>query len=46
MKNFYSMANQWEDEKKTALSDFVIINDGKQLVIPQVLNIHQQLTCF
>jgi dephospho-CoA kinase len=37
------MANQWPDEKKTALSDFVIVNDGRQLVIPQVLEIHRQL---
>ena len=37
------MANQWPDEKKIALSDFVIVNDDKQLVIPQVLEIHRQL---
>ncbi|MGE3822758.1 MAG: dephospho-CoA kinase [Bacteroidia bacterium] len=37
------MANQWPDEQKTALSDFVIVNDGKQLVIPQVLQIHSRL---
>lgn len=38
------MNNQWSDEKKTEMSDFVIINDEKQAVIPQVLNIYQQLT--
>lgn len=37
------MANQWNDEKKIALSDFVIVNNDKQLVIPQVLDIHKQL---
>jgi dephospho-CoA kinase len=37
------MANQWPDEKKIILSDFVIVNDGKQLVIPQVLEIHSKL---
>lgn len=37
------MANQWDDEKKIALSDFVIVNDDKQLVIPQVQEIHRQL---
>ncbi len=37
------MANQWTDEKKIALSDFVIVNDGKQLVIPQVLEVHRKL---
>jgi hypothetical protein len=33
-----------EDEKKAALSDFVIRNDGSELVIPQVLAIHQRLS--
>ncbi len=37
------MANQWDDEKKIALSDFVIVNDDKTLVIPQVMKIHKQL---
>jgi len=37
------MANQWDDERKEKLSDFVIVNDGKSLVIPQVLKIHQLL---
>jgi dephospho-CoA kinase len=35
------MANQWSDEKKTAASDFTIINDEKILVLPQILSIHQ-----
>jgi dephospho-CoA kinase len=34
---------QWKDEKKTAISDFVILNDGSELVIPQVLKIHNLL---
>ena len=34
---------QWKDEKKAALSDYVILNDGSELVIPQVLRIHEQL---
>ncbi len=38
------MANQWEEEKKISLSDFVIINDNQKLVIPQVLNIHKVLS--
>lgn len=37
------MANQWDDEKKRKLSDFVIFNDGSQAVIPQVLALHQKL---
>ncbi|MCG3164537.1 MAG: Dephospho-CoA kinase [Bacteroidia bacterium] len=38
------MANQWPDEQKIALSDFVIVNDDRQLVIPQVLEVHRVLT--
>ncbi|MBN1416550.1 MAG: dephospho-CoA kinase [Bacteroidales bacterium] len=38
------MANQWTDEKKVKLSDFVVINDEKSLIIPQILFIHRQLT--
>lgn len=38
------MANQWSDEQKIALSDFVIVNDGRQLVIPQVMEVHRVLT--
>lgn len=38
------MANQWSDEKKAALADYVIVNDEKSLVVPQVLSIHDHLT--
>lgn len=38
------MANQWDEARKIELSDFVIMNDDKTLVIPQVLLIHSQLT--
>jgi len=34
---------QWSDDAKIKKSDFVIVNDEKQLVIPQVLEIHQEL---
>ncbi|MEI6456382.1 MAG: dephospho-CoA kinase [bacterium] len=37
------MQFQMEDEKKAALSDFVIRNDGSEMVIPQVLAIHHKL---
>ena len=33
------MKHQWSDEKKAGLSDFVILNDGSELVIPQVIAI-------
>ena len=34
-------ANQFTEEKKTGLSDFVIKNDNVELVIPQVLKLHE-----
>ncbi|MCF8245892.1 MAG: dephospho-CoA kinase [Saprospiraceae bacterium] len=37
------MDKQMDDEKKVQLADFVIINDGKKMLIPQVLLIHKQL---
>lgn len=35
--------NQWSDEKKMALSRYVIYADDNQLVIPQVLEIYWQI---
>lgn len=37
------MTAQWSDEKKEALSDFVILNNEKLAVLPQVLRIHNEL---
>jgi dephospho-CoA kinase len=37
------MQHQWNDEEKSALADFLIVNDGSELVIPQVLSIHRSL---
>jgi dephospho-CoA kinase len=34
---------QWSDEEKIKRSDFVIVNDEQQMVIPQVLDIHTKL---
>jgi dephospho-CoA kinase len=36
------MQNQLEESMKMKLCDFVIYNDEQQLVIPQVLQLHQQ----
>ena len=33
------MANQWKDEDKIGVSNFVIYNNGRELIIPQVLEI-------
>jgi dephospho-CoA kinase len=37
------MLFQWEDRRKSALADFVVINDNTRMLIPQVLDIHQDL---
>ena len=37
------MNQQWSDEQKLPLADFVIINDGKTFLIPQILKIHKSL---
>lgn len=39
------MNKQWPEEKKHALADFIVINDGKQMLIPQVIKIHKALIC-
>ncbi len=36
--------NQWSDERKIQLSDFVINNYENHLIIPQVMKIHELLT--
>jgi len=35
-------ARQFTEEKKIKLADYSIKNDNKQLVIPQVLALHEQ----
>lgn len=35
--------HQWNDEKKILLSDFVIVCDDIQMVIPQVLNVYNTI---
>lgn len=37
------MDAQWAEEKKTALADFIIANDGTQMLIPQVISLWQEL---
>ena len=40
------MRFQMKEEEKAALADFVILNDGIEMIIPQVLSIHEKLTEF
>jgi dephospho-CoA kinase len=37
------MIRQMNDEEKMSKSDYVIVNDEKQMVLPQVLKIHNEL---
>jgi dephospho-CoA kinase len=37
------MANQWPEERKIPLADYIIHNDSAQLLTPQVMKIHRQL---
>ncbi len=37
------MSNQADDAARTAVADSIIVNDGKDMVIPQVLAVHEQL---
>lgn len=34
-------AKQWPDERKEARADYLVTNDGKQLLMPQVLRLHR-----
>ena len=38
------MKNQWTQERKDKLADHIINNDGTQLLIPQVLELHQKFS--
>lgn len=38
------MKNQWPDEQKAALADYIIQNDGISPLIPAILEIHKKLT--
>ncbi|MEM9920627.1 MAG: dephospho-CoA kinase [Bacteroidota bacterium] len=37
------MKRQMSDEEKLKLADYILYNDGEQLLIPQVLEIHRRL---
>ncbi len=37
------MANQWADEKKIELTNFIINNNERDMVIPQVLEIYKKI---
>lgn len=37
------MENQWPEEKKIEMADFILHNDNKQLLIPQIIELHKKL---
>lgn len=37
------MKNQWPEKRKIQNANFIIVNDGKQILIPQILEIHNKL---
>lgn len=37
------MEKQWPDEKKQALADYIIVNDGVEMLIPQVIEVVSKL---
>ena len=36
------MSKQWSDEKKEKAADYVINNDGSQMILPQILDLYQK----
>ena len=40
------MDSQWTDEQRTERADFVLVNDGQHLVLPQVLQTHRAMLRF
>jgi dephospho-CoA kinase len=37
------MKNQWSDDDKIPLSDYIIFNDGERALIEQVMEVHQMI---
>lgn len=37
------MRNQLAEEKKVAVADYVIVNDGNEMLIPQIMEIHEEI---
>jgi dephospho-CoA kinase len=38
------LKNQYTDENKMKNSDFIITNDKKEMIVPQIIKIHEKLT--
>ena len=35
--------NQWSDEKKEKLADFIIYNENDSMILPQIVDLHQDI---
>jgi dephospho-CoA kinase len=40
------MQNQWDENHKIALADFVILNDESEMLLPQILRVHEDILRF
>jgi dephospho-CoA kinase len=40
------MSKQMDDEQKIQMADYVLVNDGEQLLLPQITALHRQLLAF
>jgi len=38
------LKNQLDDEQKKTMADYVILNDEKNLIIPQIINLHKMIS--
>lgn len=38
------MDNQWPEEQKAELANHIVVNDGRHLLIPQVLELHRKFS--
>ena len=37
------MSQQWSDEQRNAKADYMIINDSKEALLPQIITIHEKI---
>ncbi len=37
------MKNQWDTQRKIALADYILVNDEKEMLLPQLLALHTKL---
>ena len=40
------MQNQWDENHKIALADFVILNDESEMLLPQIMRVHEDILRF